>query len=180
METHLDECHYRKVSCEACGYKCLYAHLFAHQVVKRCVRDLLQKQYVQSLRNNHKTLMDYTKSLREDRIKTAQSNHFAEIRFKGLEPLRYRRLYSTYGTPSPRHGSIYNDLMSRPSSAWTDSRPTSGRLSRNQDFLRNCRRCDLNFRPSKNHDKACRYHREPFLNVTVCICLCYNKNRQSE
>ena len=160
VEEHLQNCHYREVSCEACGHRCLFVNLFSHQLLKRCARDLLQKQYVQSLRKNHKALVDYSKEMKIDRIQTAQVNRNAEVRYKGLTPLRYRRLYSSYGTPSPRHGSIYNDLMSRPTSAYSLSR-----ASRNDDYMRSCRRCTLDFKPSKNHDKACRYHREPFLDL---------------
>ena len=154
---HLDHCHYREVTCEACGHRCLYVNLFAHQVLKRCVRDSLKKQYVQSLKKNHDMLVNYSRSMKQDRIKISQENHNAEIRYKGLNPLRYRRLYSNYGTPSPRHASIYDELMSRPA--------TSMSSSRNADYARNCRRCNVNFKPTKNHDKACRYHREPFLDL---------------
>ena len=80
----------RRVECEACGFKCLYVSLFGHQVAKRCMRQLLQKEYVNSLKSTHNSLIKYSREMTEDRMKLQQRRHSLEMRYKNLQPLRYR------------------------------------------------------------------------------------------
>ena len=164
LKKHLDECDFRPVECEACGYKTIYRDLFTHQSRVRCLEKKLKQQIIRERRVSSQQIQKHRdKMFREKiRLEQQQRKRFLEHN-KNICNSNVKRSYSRSDIQSPRDSTVFitesplarNDLPDPRDERHMGSTPHS---SRSGFVLQSCAQCSKFFRADTNHKHSCRWH----------------------
>lgn len=69
---HQDECDYRPVECEACGYSTIYRELFTHQSRVRCLEKKLKQQIIRERKAASREINRHREKLFRDNVRLDQ------------------------------------------------------------------------------------------------------------
>ncbi|RUS74586.1 hypothetical protein EGW08_017646, partial [Elysia chlorotica] len=89
---HAQECDFRRVTCEACGYQTLFRDLHVHQSRKRCVEMRIKNQLIKAVRSTRKEVKRHQNHLQRQQVRTDQYQRRLEVEHtKRLNTARRQR-----------------------------------------------------------------------------------------
>ncbi|XP_070579836.1 E3 ubiquitin-protein ligase NRDP1-like [Ptychodera flava] len=185
MKEHLEECDYRWEVCEACGFKTYHCMLFTHQKKRKCMDKKLANEKVRSVIETRKDIRNHQKEVKIDRFANDREIERVERARYELRSISVNGSQDSLSMSGHSRGEILpitngESGISRTQSAFTlpgvrstldmlplrttNSARSVGRLpapspSRTEDHPLQCRRCRKKFKQSKNHEKACSWHK---------------------
>ncbi|XP_006814679.2 uncharacterized protein LOC100370549 [Saccoglossus kowalevskii] len=187
LADHVRACDYRYAMCEACGHRTYRCLLFTHQKKRKCMDKKLANEKVRSEIASRKDVKAHQLELKFDSFALERDLDRVErtrIESRGCSEYGSEFSYGSSGTLAITNGEFESE---RSQSAFSTPRTTTsaqsenshvmpvlvrqtqsarsiGRLpvpspSRAADHPLTCRRCRRTFKQSKNHEKACSWHR---------------------
>ncbi|OWF51811.1 TNF receptor-associated factor 5 [Mizuhopecten yessoensis] len=159
IKKHVEECDFREVECEACGFVTVYCNLFTHQSRVRCLEKKLKQQVIREQRNQANDIKRHRSQLTKLNVRRD-----VEDRKAFLEHARHLK-----SGKHKRHGSIENlsdnqtrdvfltELVNNQAQSDDGSSPPP-HPSRTGHAVFSCVRCKKLYNAMSNNEKACRWH----------------------
>ena len=162
LKKHLDECDFRSVECEACGYVTVYRDLFTHQSRVRCLEKKLKQQIIRERRVSSQQIQKHRDKMFHEKVRLEQHQRKRLLEHsKNLS--NAARSHSKLDIHSPRLGTVFItecpltrvDLPDPRDERHMGRTPHS---SRSGFVLQTCAQCTKFFRADTNHKTSCRWH----------------------
>ncbi|KAK2178182.1 hypothetical protein NP493_556g00011 [Ridgeia piscesae] len=162
LQSHVDQCLYRWVACEACGKRLLDVDLYKHQRHARCMENKLKREVARNARTTSASLRQHTATLRQERnrleVDKKKIFHDHLHRMRGWKP----RVPSALGVDEG-YSSSSPDIVESPLTVeYCDS---EGQVEQRLQFpsrLRmvpvTCAKCGKRFRSTANNTQSCFWH----------------------
>ncbi|KAL3876433.1 hypothetical protein ACJMK2_034282, partial [Sinanodonta woodiana] len=161
LKKHLNECDYRKVECEACGFVTVYCELFTHQSRVRCLEKKLKQQVAREKRSIASEVKKHRDKMFKDHIRLEQQQ-----RKKIMDHLRAMngKLNLPTRNSNSRESMVGYNYSNRTEETTKDLALRDNvdahtpHSSRSGFALMTCRQCGKPFRSDANNPHSCRWH----------------------
>lgn len=171
IKKHVEECDFRDVECEACGFVTIYCNLFTHQSRVRCLEKKLKQQIIREQRNHANDVKRHRAHLTKQNIRRE-----VEDRRVVLEHTRYLK-----NGKNKMHGSLESLTNNKTSDVFltevVNNQPNGDEgtsppphPSRTGHAVFSCIRCKKLYNAMSNNEKACRWHAGPIMDVFGGTC----------
>ncbi|XP_053393074.1 E3 ubiquitin-protein ligase PDZRN3-like [Mercenaria mercenaria] len=188
FKKHLEECDYRTVECEACGYVTLYRELFTHQSHVRCLEKKLKQQIIRERKLASKEINKHRERLFRDNVRLDQQqrksllNHSKSLKLKRKLRLPVNDETDPEFDYSPRDGIFlteeavqhHNDVTMEQNNEESKEATEQMQIQNNTKTPHSsragfssqiCSQCNKKFRSDTNTSTACRWHIGPVRGV---------------
>lgn len=169
LPSHLQQCDFRLVQCEGCGFSTKYVNLRMHQIVQKCLLRTNLHMIVQNRR-------EMTSRVKQHRLKLQEESFQVELEERDLDRAKMwsaiaRNDISRTDTPNPLYrGKCSPELTdnekalsrvvhSAPSSPVMSSAVAARYRTPTSTTTKLCANCNKLFSEYRNHDEACRWHK---------------------
>ncbi|KAK3612435.1 hypothetical protein CHS0354_032045 [Potamilus streckersoni] len=161
LKKHLEECDYRTVECEACGFMTVYCELFTHQSRVRCLEKKLKQQVAREKRSIASEVKRHRDKIFKDHIRLEQQqrkkilDHSRAMNGKLILPTRNAN--STESLVGFNYGKRTKE-MTKDLALRDNVDAQTPHSSRSGFALMACRQCGKPFRSDANKPHSCRWH----------------------
>lgn len=159
IDHHVEECDFRKVVCEACGYVTVYFNLFTHQSRVKCLEKKLKQQVIRELRNHSKDVRKHRSQLTKLNIRRDVEDRKVILEHaRCIQTGKVRKRESMESLDKTRDFFLTELEEENTPVQSDDGSSPPPHPSRTGNSIFSCLRCKKLYNALSNNDKACRWH----------------------